>query len=139
MTKLTPLEPCRSRSSLRARGNGAPAIPDRPGCFEQTRLTRGGGCTAAHCARSSTDRAAGFYPAGWGFESLRARIVAVGRAGRSSVARSKSTLTAKKVAPTTARPTEWVNCGALLASCAGVADTLLGGGVSSGPGLEVMS
>ena len=25
------------------------------------------------CARSSTDRAAGFYPAGWGFESLRAR------------------------------------------------------------------
>ena len=27
-------------------------------------------------ARSSTDRAAGFYPAGWGFESLRAHNVA---------------------------------------------------------------
>ena len=27
------------------------------------------------CARSSTDRASGFYPAGWGFESLRARQV----------------------------------------------------------------
>ena len=42
------------------------------------------------CARSSMDRATGFYPVGWGFESLRAHI----REGIGVVARAGSRLTA---------------------------------------------